>query len=151
LTAIVAAQIAALGSFQVLQLATVIAGALQIGFGCVRAGSLAAFFPSSVIKGMLAAIGVILILKQIPHVGHDAVAVSDFSFRQADHENTFSEHLHLFGDLHAGAAAIGLLSIAVWVVWERWKRLKESSFPAPLIVVLLGVGITHLFKSSGEM
>lgn len=152
LTAIVATQIEALGSFQSLQLATVIAGALQLGLGCGRAGSLAAFFPSSVIKGMLAAIGVILILKQIPHVvGHDAVAVSDLSFRQADQENTFSELLRLFGDLHAGAAAIGVLSIAVLVVWERWKPLKESGFPAPLIVVLLGVGISYLFKTAGDM
>jgi carbonic anhydrase/SulP family sulfate permease len=151
LTAIVAAQIAALGSFQALQLALVIAGVLQIGLGFARAGVLAAFFPSSVIKGLLAAIGVILILKQIPHVlGHNAVPVSDLAFQQADRENTFSELLQLFGDLHAGAAVIGLLSIAMLAVWERWKPLKESGFPAPLIVVLLGIGISQLFQSFGE-
>jgi len=151
LTAIVAAQIAALGSFQALQLALVIAGALQLGLGFVRAGALAVFFPSSVIKGLLAAIGIILIRKQIPHVlGHHSVPVSDLAFRQADRENTFSELLQLFRDLHAGAAVIGLLSIAVLVVWERWKPLKASGFPAPLVVVLLGVGTSQLFQFLGE-
>ena len=151
LTAIVAAQIAVLGSFQALQLALVIAGLLQLGLGIARAGTLAAYFPSSVIKGLLAAIGVILILKQIPHVlGHHAVPVSDLAFRQADHENTLSELLQIFGDLHAGAAAIGLLSTMVLVVWERWKPLKKSGFPAPLAVVLLGVGIARLLQSLGE-
>ena len=72
LTAIVAAQIATLGSFQAFLAAVVLAGVIQLGLGYIRAGSLARFFPSSVIKGLLAAIGVILILKQIPHVvGHD--------------------------------------------------------------------------------
>ncbi len=151
LTAIVAAQIAELGSFQTLQLALVIAGVMQLGLGIARVGFLAAFFPSSVIKGLLAAIGVILILKQIPHVvGHDTVTVSDLAFQQADNENTFSELLQVFGDLHVGAAVIGVLSIAVLVVWERWKPLKTSGFPAPLIVVLLGVGIAQLFQHLGE-
>jgi carbonic anhydrase len=151
LTAVVAAQIATLGSFQALQLALVIAGALQLGLGLVRAGSLAAFFPSSVIKGLLAAIGVILILKQIPHVlGHHAVPVSDLAFQHADRENTFSELLETIGNLHAGAAVIGLLSIAVLVVWERWKPLKRSGFPGALIVVLLGVGMAQLFQSLAE-
>jgi carbonic anhydrase len=151
LTAIVAAQIAALGSFQALQLALVIAAVMQLGMGFARVGFLAVFFPSSVIKGLLAAIGVILILKQIPHVvGHHAVAVSDLAFQQADSENTFSELIQVFDDLHAGAALIGLLSIAVLVVCERWKPLKAMGFPVPLIVVLLGVGIAQLFQSFGE-
>jgi MFS superfamily sulfate permease-like transporter len=73
LTAIVAAQIASLGSFEAFLLAVVVAGLIQIGFGIARCGALSAFFPSSVIKGLLAAIGIILILKQIPHVfGHDS-------------------------------------------------------------------------------
>src|SRR5690606_3658244 len=73
LTAIVAAQITALGSFEAFLAAVVLAGVLQLLMGVARAGFLAAFFPSSVIKGLLAAIGVILILKQIPHVvGHDS-------------------------------------------------------------------------------
>ena len=73
LSAIVAAQIASLGSFSTFLLAVVLAGFIQIGLGVARAGFIAAFFPSSAIKGLLAAIGVILILNQVPHlVGHDA-------------------------------------------------------------------------------
>jgi carbonic anhydrase len=89
LTAIVATQIGVLGSFEAFLLAVFIGGLLQIGLGLMKAGALSAFFPSSVIKGLLAAIGVILILKQIPHVfGHDADPEGDMSFVQPDHENT---------------------------------------------------------------
>ena len=109
LTAVVAAQIAALGSFQAFLLAVVIAGLIQIALGLARAGFLAAFFPSSVIKGLLAAIGVILILKQIPHVlGHDPDPEGDMAFLQPDHANTFSEFGRLLGDIQPGAAVIGL-------------------------------------------
>ena len=150
LTAIVAAQIVSLGSFPAFLLAVVLAGLIQIGLGLARAGFIAAFFPSSVIKGLLAAIGVILILKQIPHVlGHDPDPEGDMAFQQPDHENTFFELARTIGDLHPGAAVIGLLSIAVLVVWARWKPLKSSVVPAPLIVVLLGVGISQLFRQLG--
>src|SRR3954469_13328073 len=92
LTAVVAAQVATLGSFQAFLLAVVLAGLIQVALGAARAGFLAAFFPTSVIKGLLAAIGVILILKQIPHVlGHDADPEGDMAFQQPDQENTFSE------------------------------------------------------------
>ena len=105
LTAVVAAQIASLGSFQAFLLAVVLAGLIQIGLGLARAGFIAAFFPSSVIKGLLAAIGVILILKQIPHVlGHDPDPEGDMAFQQPDHENTFSELGRTLGDIHPGAA-----------------------------------------------
>jgi len=150
LTAIVAAQIALLGSFPAFLLAVVLAGFIQVGLGLARAGFLAAFFPSSVIKGLLSAIGVILILKQFPHIfGHDPDPEGEMSFQQPDQQNTFSEIVELFGDLHPGAAAIGLLSLALLIVWGRWKRLKYSPIPAPLIVVLLGVGISELFHLAG--
>ena len=150
LTAIVAAEIASLGSFPAFLLAVVFAGLIQIGLGLFRVGFVAAFFPSSVIKGLLAAIGTILILKQIPHVfGHDADPEGDMSFLQPDHENTFSELSRVLGDIHPGAALIGLLSIAVLVVWDQWKPLKKSALPAPLIVVLLGVGISLVFRRFG--
>lgn len=91
LTAIVAAQIGKLGSFETFLLAVMIAGVLQIILGVCRAGFIAAFFPSSVIKGLLAAIGVILVLKQIPHVvGHDPDPEGDMYFLQPDQENTFT-------------------------------------------------------------
>lgn len=150
LTAVVAAQILSLGSFPAFLLAVVLAGLIQIGLGLVRAGFLAAFFPSSVIKGLLAAIGVILILKQIPHLfGHDPDPEGDLAFQQPDHENTFSELARTIGDIHPGAAAIGLLSIVVLFVWGKWKPLKHSPVPAPLIVVLLGVGVGLWFRQLG--
>jgi carbonic anhydrase/SulP family sulfate permease len=150
LTAIVATQIGVLGSFEAFLFAVLIGGVLQIGLGLLKAGALSAFFPSSVIKGLLAAIGVILILKQIPHVfGHDADPEGDMSFVQPDHENTFSELALIAGDLHLGAAVIGLLSIAVLVLWGKLKPLKNSIIPAPLVVVLLGVGINLLFEKLG--
>ncbi len=150
LTAIIASQIEALGSFQALLAAIVLAGLMQIGLGLMRAGSLARFFPTSVIKGLLAAIGVILILKQIPHVfGHDADPEGDMSFMQPDQQNTFSELFGVLGDLHIGAALIGVASIAILVFWGKIKALKDSIIPAPLIVVLFGVGAASLFRGMG--
>src|SRR3954451_5841283 len=150
LTAIVAAQIATLGSFQAFLLAVVLAGLIQIALGLARAGFVAAFFPSSVIKGLLAAIGVILILKQIPHVlGHDPDPEGDMAFQQPDRENTISELLRLIDDVHPGAAAIGLASVALLVVWDRWRLLKRSVVPAPLVVVLLGVLANEAFRRLG--
>jgi carbonic anhydrase/SulP family sulfate permease len=150
LTAVVAAQILSLGSFPAFLLAVVLAGLIQIGLGLVRAGFLAAFFPTSVIKGLLAAIGVILILKQIPHLfGHDPDPEGEMAFQQLDHETTFSELARTIGDIHPGAAAIGLLSIVLLFVWGKWKPLKNFPVPAPLVVVLLGVGASLLFRQFG--
>ena len=151
LTAIVAAQIAKLGTFEVFLLAVVVGGILQIILGCMKAGALSAFFPSSVIKGLLAAIGVILILKQIPHlVGYDKDPEGEMSFRQPDEETTVSSILQMFGDqLHVGALTIGLLSVALLIFWDKIPRLKNSLVPAPLVVVLLGVLMSRVFKGLG--
>ncbi len=150
MTAIVAAQIVALGSFPAFLLSVVLAGLIQIGLGFAQAGFIAAFIPSSVIKGLLAAIGVILILKQIPHIfGHDRDPEEDMAFQQPDHENTFSELLRTIEDIHPGASVIGIVSIAVLFIWGTWKPLKNSGIPAPLIVVLLGVGMSELFRQLG--
>jgi carbonic anhydrase/SulP family sulfate permease len=150
LTAICAAQIATLGSFDAFLLAVVLAGVIQICLGLARAGFIAAFFPSSVINGLLAAIGVILIMKQIPHVfGHDTDPEGDMAFSQPDHENTFSEFGELLYDIHPGAAAIGLASIALLIVWDRVPFLKKSGIPSPLIAVLLGTGMSLAFERLG--
>lgn len=150
LTAIVSAQITSLGSFEAFLLAVFIGGLLQIGLGVMKAGALSAFFPSSVIKGLLAAIGVILILKQIPHVfGHDSDPEGEMSFVQPDDENTFTELLRIADDVHPGATTIGLLSIVVLVGWGKIKPLKNSIIPAPLVVVLMGVAINLFFKTLG--
>ncbi|MCA9186624.1 MAG: SulP family inorganic anion transporter, partial [Planctomycetales bacterium] len=151
LTAIVLQQVAKLGSFETFLLALVIGGVIQIALGLLRAGALSAFFPTSVIKGLLAAIGVILILKQIPHLlGHDTDPEGEMSFQQPDDESTFTEILHVFeGDIHVGAAVIGVLSVIVLILWNRSTLLKKSFIPAPFVVVLLGVLVQLAFQTLG--
>ena len=150
LTAVVAAQIATLGSFDVFLLAVFLAGILQIAMGVARAGSIADFVPSSVIKGLLAAIGLIIILKQAPHlVGHDKIPMGVMSFREFGDGNTFSELVGFFHDIHPGAAVVGAISILIMVVWEKVKWLKRLLVPAPLIVVLMGVGAVWWFGRRG--
>jgi carbonic anhydrase len=150
LTAVVAAQIASLGSFQTFLAAVLVAGVLQIALGVIRAGAIADFVPSSVIKGLLAAIGLILILKQLPHlVGHDANPLGTMSFEEPDNENTFSALVHLFGALHPGAVVVGAVSIVLLLVWDKIKRLKQSLIPGPLVVVLAGVGLSLFLSRLG--
>lgn len=151
LSTIVAAEILSLGSFSAFLFAVMLAGVIQIGLGAAKAGFIAAFFPSSVIKGLLAAIGVILVLKQIPHiVGHDRDPEGDLSFVQPDFETTFSELVSMFGDIQLGAFIIGLASLSLLVLWNTWKPLKESAFPAPLAVVLFGIGCSLWFEQLGD-
>lgn len=149
LAAIVAAQILELG-FPAFLLAVVFAGVIQILLGVARAGFLADFIPTSVIKGLLAAIGVLLVLKQFPHLlGHDADPEGDMAFRQPDRANTFSELGNTLEHIHPGAAIIGLGSIVLLAGWARFKPLQKSVVPAPLIVVLYGVGMSLLFRQLG--
>lgn len=151
LTAIVASQIAELGSFEAFLLAVTVGGLIQIGMGLAGAGALSAFFPSAVIKGLLAAIGVILILKQIPHVvGHDTDPEGEMSFIQPDEHNTFTELLTvLSGEIHLGAMVVGLLSLVLLVIWDRIGFLKKSVIPGPLVVVLFGVALQFVFQAMG--
>lgn len=150
LAAVVAAQIASLGSFSAFLMAVVLAGLIQICLGLFRTGAIAAFFPSSVIKGLLFAIGLILVLKQIPHlVGHDVDPDGEMAFLQPDRENTFSEFRNLVQQLHPGATAIGLASLALLIVWSRIPVLRRSPFPAALAVVLLGTAAARLLDAFG--
>lgn len=163
-TAVVAAQILALGSFQAFLLAVFLAGVIQVGFGLARGGQLASFFPSSTVKGLLAAVGVILILKQLPHLfGHDNDPEGDMAFDQPDRKNTFSELWELAADLfrlvttrqvdefQLGAALIGFVALLILLVWDRVKWLKKSVVPAPLVVVLVGTALSELFRWYGGL
>jgi carbonic anhydrase len=151
LTAVIAAQIATLGSFQGLLCAVFMSGLIQIGLGVARAGFIAAFFPSSVIKGLLAAIGLILILKQTPHLfGHDPDPTGDMAFSQPDGQNTLSELLATWFDIQPGAALVGLASLAILLLWDRIKLLKNTGIPVPLLVVLFGATLNWLWESTSS-
>lgn len=152
LTVIVLNAIATLGSYDVFLLAVVLAGLIQIALGFLKAGVIGYYFPSSVIKGMLAAIGIILILKQIPHaVGYDIDNEGDFDFFQADGHNTFSEIFYALNYIHPGAVIIAGISLFILIMWER-PFLKKYSFfkivPGALLVVVLGIFINEWFKTN---
>lgn len=150
LTTIVIAAIAEVGSFESFILAVVIAGAMQIVMGFLRAGSIGHFFPASVIKGMLAAIGLILILKQIPHaVGFDADFEGDENFYEEGGRNTFSTIMDAMGAFSSGAVIVGLTSILIIVAWEKTIGKQKhwiSLVPGPLIAVIFGVAMSQIFK-----
>lgn len=136
-------------AFPTLLMAIVLAGVIQVVMGIARLGFIASFFPSSVIKGLLAAIGVILILKQLPHViGHDADPEGDSSFWQGNLKNTFTELWEMFKDLHWGATIVGFSSIAIIIAWDKISLLKKSPIPAPLAVVSLGLLLNYLFQQN---
>lgn len=150
--AVIAAQIAYLGSFEAFLLAVVVSGIIQIIMGVARTGGISAFVPTSVIQGLLAAIGIILILKQIPHVlGHDTDPEGEMSFQQPDMENTFSEFLKIVGDIHPGAATIGIASLAILLIWGQVRALKNSGVPAALAVICFGLITSRIFQSIGGL
>ena len=148
LTTIVLAGIATLGSFPAMLTATVVAGIIQIIMGLARAGIIALYFPGAVIRGMLAAIGIILIMKQIPHfLGADSDFFEDLNFSQVDGFNTFSAIGTAFRGLSRGSVLVGAVSLLLMLFWDSnvirrqaWARLV----PGALVAVLVAVGINQL-------
>jgi carbonic anhydrase len=148
LTVIVVASIDQLGSYSAFLLAVVLSGIIQIILGWIKAGNIANFFPSSVVKGMLAAIGIILILKQIPHaIGYDVNHEGDFSFFQWDHENTFTEIVKAFKRSEKGALIISLVSALFLILWDMPRFKKIKIIPGALIAVSLSILINILFHN----
>ncbi len=149
LTVIVLNGIETLGSYEAFLLAVVIAGFLQLVLGFMKAGVIGLYFPSSVIKGMLAAIGLILILKQIPHfLGADDDFFGEFSFFQPDGRNTFSELIYSLSNIQLGALLIGMLSLAILLLWDRpfFKQNKVLRLvPGALVAVVLSILVNYLF------
>lgn len=152
LTVIVLNGIATIGSFEAFLLAVVLAGIFQLIFGLIGAGKIAFYFPSSVIKGMLSAIGIIIILKQIPHAfGVDTDPESDEGFFQPDGQNTFTELLNIGDYLAEGAIVISLVCLFVLLLWERpfiKKNRLLSLLPGPLLAVIMGVFLNEIFPAS---
>ena len=151
LAVIVLTSIATLGSWPAFLLAVVIAGIIQLILGFAKAGFIAYFFPSSVIKGMLTGIGLLIILKQIPHaLGWDKDAVGDDAFFQADGQNTFSEIIKALDFFTPGAVLIAVISLAILILWDSVLTKKHKIFQliqGPIVVVILGIAMNYLFKA----
>ncbi len=151
LAVIVLTSIAALGSWPAFLLAVVLAGIIQLALGFAKAGFIAYFFPSSVIKGMLTGIGLLIILKQIPHaLGWDKDAEGDDSFFQADGQNTFSEITKAFDFITPGAVLIAAISLAILILWDTVLTKKHKIFQliqGPIVVVALGIIMNYFFKA----
>jgi MFS superfamily sulfate permease-like transporter len=155
LAAIVLTAIGTLGGYQNFLLAVVLGGAIQLLFGVLKAGIIGYYFPSSVIKGMLTGIGIIIILKQIPHFfGYDADPEGDFAFFQVDGETTFSEILRAFQNISPGATLIALAGLGILILWDKVLSKKHRVFQliqGPLVAVVLGILFHSLTKGNGTL
>lgn len=151
LAAIVAASITELGSFEVFLVAVVLSGIIQILFGILRLGVIGYFFPNSVILGMLSGIGIIIILKQIPHLfGYDSEPMGADEFVEATGENTFSAISHIFSNVSPGSVIIGFLGLALIVFWDSFLAKKGKIFrvlQGAIVAVLLGTIIKLIFDN----
>lgn len=151
LCAVVIGQIEALGSFELFLCAVMVSGFLQMLMGYLRLGSISSLFPTSVINALLAAVGIILILKQIPHlVGFDTDFEGDLAFLQANNENTFSSLLHMFSAFHMGALIVGVSSLIIFLSWQKLPYIKELGIPVPLAVVFTGTLISLILPFFNE-
>ncbi len=146
LAVIVLSAIEEIGFFEGFLVAVVLAGVIQLILGYVKAGTIGNYFPSAVIKGMLAAIGILLIIKQIPHAfGYDADYLGDLDFWQGNNENALGALGTALSDVNITALIITLASLAILIGWKYIKNNNISSIPAPLLVVLIGVALNQLF------
>ncbi len=155
LAAIVLTSIGTLGGFENFLVAVVLGGIIQLIFGLLRAGVIGYYFPSSVIKGMLTGIGIIIILKQIPHfVGYDADPEGDFAFLQVDGQNTFSEIFTSLNFVQPGSALIGLIGLAILLLWENVLAKKAKIFQViqgPLVAVIAGIVFFAVMGSNNTL
>ncbi len=152
LTAIILTAITDLGAFDVFLTAVFIAGLIQLALGFLKAGSISNYFPTNVIEGMLAGIGIIIILKQLPHAfGYDADFEGDQSFLQADEGNTFSTLFGIVNHVQLGAIIISIVSIMILLAWDRIAFLKKFKLiPGALVAVVVGVILNQIFINTGS-
>ncbi|MCB9229035.1 MAG: SulP family inorganic anion transporter [Deltaproteobacteria bacterium] len=150
LVVIVLASVEELGSYQAFLPAVILAGVIQILLGFARAGTIARYFPSAVISGMLAGIGILIILKQIPHaLGFDLNPEGQLAFLQPDGSNTFSSLSDALSFINPGAVLAGGISLMLLLLWETtWlKQSRMARLPGPLMAVLAGI-LSCLFLQS---
>ncbi len=154
LTVIVISSIQSLGSFEVFTVAVFLSGLFQILFSVCRGGVIGDYFPTSVIRGMLAAIGLILILKQFPHaVGYDADYMGDESFQEAGGQNTFTRLFSTLQMLHWGAVIISLSAFFIILMWDKLAAKGIKFFqliPGALVAVVAGIVLAIMFQANSE-
>jgi MFS superfamily sulfate permease-like transporter len=151
LAVIVLTSITAIGSWPAFLLAVVLAGILQLILGYAKAGFIAYFFPNSVIKGMLTGIGLLIILKQIPHaLGYDKDAEGDLSYLQSDNSTTFSSITNALNAITPGAVLISAIAIAILIFWDKVLMKKHKIFQViqgPIVVVVLGIAMNYMYQA----
>jgi MFS superfamily sulfate permease-like transporter len=150
LVAVVLAAISTLGSFEAFLVAVVLSGLMQIALGFLKAGVIANYFPSNVIKGMLSGIGIIIILKQIPHaLGYDRDNEGDFAFLQLDGENSITSLFSAIHHVDIGATLIAIIGMAVILLFETSALKKVYKIvPGGLTAVIVSVLVSeYIFKN----
>ena len=152
LTAIILTAITDFGAFDVFLMSVFIAGLIQLALGFLKAGSISNYFPTNVIEGMLAGIGIIIILKQLPHAfGYDADFEGDQAFVQNDGSNSFSFLFDVLNHIHLGAVVISLVSLVILISWDKVSFLKKLKLvPGALVAVILGVVLNEFFVATGS-
>ncbi|WP_299325869.1 SulP family inorganic anion transporter [uncultured Maribacter sp.] len=154
LAAIVLTAIGTLGGYENFLVAVVLGGIIQMVFGILKAGVIGYYFPSSVIKGMLTGIGIIIILKQIPHFfGYDPDPEGDWAFFQVDGENTFSEILNTINNISPGATLIAIIGLSILLLWDKVLSKKGKVFQiiqGPLVAVAIGI-LFYVFTQDNEV
>jgi MFS superfamily sulfate permease-like transporter len=152
LTAIILTAISDLGAFNIFLTAVFIGGLLQLILGFIKAGSISNYIPTNVIEGMLAGIGIIIILKQIPHaLGFDSDFEGDEAFLQLNGENTFSTITAAINAIGLGSVIITAVSILILVAWNKVGFLKKIKMvPGALVAVIIGIAFNEIFVASGS-
>ena len=153
LAVIVLTAIEDLGAYEIFLAAVVVSGVIQVAMGYARAGVVGYYVPSSVIKGMLAGIGVIIVLKQIPHaLGYDADPEGSLSFEQPDGYNTFTELLNVVNLVSPGAVIVTLVALAILIIWAKPAVSDHKVLglvPGPLLAVGTSIGLGLLLAGTG--
>jgi MFS superfamily sulfate permease-like transporter len=150
LTAIVLTAITDLGAFDIFLTAVFISGLIQLALGFIKAGTISNYFPTNVIEGMLAGIGIIIILKQLPHAfGYDNDFEGDQSFLELGGSNTFSALLSIFNYIQLGSIIITILSLLILIAWDKVPFLKKIKLiPGALVAVIISVVLNEIFTST---
>lgn len=153
LAVVVLTAISDLGSYELFLVAVVIAGLLQVVMGFLKAGVIGYFFPSSVIKGMLSAIGIIIFLKQIPlALGYDEG--SPFAFFETTGLDLYEALSHMADSIAPGVVLVTAISLMILLIWDKVLAKKHKAFkliPGPLVAVIVGIIYQLIFSGTGSI